>query len=174
MPPLDPIADADWPSQIDDMLPGFAGKLNVYRTMAHHPALLRAWANLRHHLVLESSLPADLQELVILRTGHRWGSAYEWAHHVVRGRQAGLSEARIESARTEPVNAEGADALVLSAVDELLDGGRLSSEIVARLQAVAGKAGVLDLMATVGMYSTLAFILKSFETPLEPDIAAQT
>lgn len=168
--PLPPISDADWPTEIEDMLLGFAGKLNVYRTMAHHPALLRAWTNLRNHLVLGTSLPADLQELVILRTGHRWGSDYEWAHHVVRGRQAGLSEARIEAARA---SAEGADGLVLGAVDELFDKGRLSGETFARLEAIVGKTGVLDLMATVGMYTNLAFILNSFDTPLEPEIAAQ-
>ncbi len=44
-----PLSDSDWPAEISDMLPGFAGKLNVYRTMAHHPALLRAWSDLREH-----------------------------------------------------------------------------------------------------------------------------
>lgn len=39
-----PLTDADWPHEIDDLRDGFAGALNVYRLMAHHPALLRAWA----------------------------------------------------------------------------------------------------------------------------------
>jgi len=41
--PCPPFADEDWPSEIADMRDGFAGALNVYRTMAHHPALLKAW-----------------------------------------------------------------------------------------------------------------------------------
>ncbi len=42
--PCPPISDAEWPEAIAEMKTGFAGALNVYRTMAHHPALLKAWA----------------------------------------------------------------------------------------------------------------------------------
>ncbi len=56
--PCPPIADADWPALIAEMRTGFAGALNVYRTMAHHPELLRAWAPLRQHVVKDSALGA--------------------------------------------------------------------------------------------------------------------
>ena len=61
---------------------GFAGQLNVYRTMAHHPALVRAWAPMRQHVVKDTALGLERSEVVILRTGHRMGSAYEWAHRL--------------------------------------------------------------------------------------------
>ena len=57
-----PIGDQDWPRDITDMLSGFAGGLNVYRTMAHHPALLRAWSDLREHVVNQTSLGAERSE----------------------------------------------------------------------------------------------------------------
>lgn len=66
--PLPPISDADWPQEIADLSGGFAGQLNVYRTMAHDPALLRAWAGLRQHIVRDSALGLELVEVVILRT----------------------------------------------------------------------------------------------------------
>lgn len=59
----------------------FVGALNVYRTMAQHPALLTAWAPLRQYVVKESALGAVGSELVILRAAHRMGSDYEWTHH---------------------------------------------------------------------------------------------
>ena len=37
-----PVKENEWPSEIDDMKSSFADKLNVYRSMAHHPNLLRA------------------------------------------------------------------------------------------------------------------------------------
>lgn len=175
MTALPPLSDAEWPPELADLLDGFAGKLNVYRVMAHHPALVRAWETLRNHIVLCNALTPQQQEIVILRAGRRWGSAYEWAHHVVRGRAAGLSDERIGQVRAEPgaVAAGQGDDLLIAAVDDLMDEGRLQpARLEALLQAV-GKAGVLDLMATVGMYSTLAFILNTFETPIEPQIAAQ-
>ncbi len=69
-PGLAPVADADWPAEIAP-LRQTAGRLNVYRVMAHHPPLLAAWQSLRDHVVLRSSLPGPLLELAILRVGHR-------------------------------------------------------------------------------------------------------
>ena len=106
--PLPPISDADWPEEIADMTGGFAGKLNVYRTMAHDPALLRAWTDLRQHVVLESALGLELVEVVILRTGVRLNSRYEWQQHISRARKVGFDDARIAAVR-EMILAERED-----------------------------------------------------------------
>ena len=170
--PMLPVADEDWPDSVADMRSGFAGGLNVYRVMAHHPALLKAWSDLREHVVNQTSLGRDRSEVVILRTGVRLGSAYEWAQHVVRARKCGLDDTRIRSMRGAPDQMAPADALLARAVDELLDSAELTPATKARLMAEIGAEGALDLIATVGFYSTLAFILKSFATPLDDDIAA--
>lgn len=174
-PLLPPLTDAEWPGEIAHLLPGFAGRLNVYRVMAHNPALLAAWERLRNHVVLESALTPQQSEVVILRTGHRWEAPYEWAHHVVRGRATGLSEARIDAARQDPAawEAGSEDAALMAAVDALLDHGKLSAAQLADLQARIGTTAVIDVMATVGMYTTLAFLVQTFATPIEPEIAAQ-
>lgn len=44
----------------------FAGGLNIYRTMTHHPNLLRAWAPMRQHLVKDTALGPECSEVVIL------------------------------------------------------------------------------------------------------------
>jgi 4-carboxymuconolactone decarboxylase len=175
MPVLPPLSDAEWPPELADLLKGFAGNLNVYRVMAHHPALVRAWTDLRNHIVTANTLSPQQQEIVILRAGHRWGSAYEWAHHVVRGRAAGLDDARIAHARAprDRLHSDAIDDLLMTAVDHLIDDGRLPITLRETLMVRIGAKAVLDLMATVGMYSTLAFILQTFETPIEPDIALQ-
>ena len=175
MPVLPPLADAEWPPELADLLKGFAGGLNVYRVMAHHPALLRAWTGLRDHIVTANALTPQQQEIVILRAGFRWGSAYEWAHHVVRGRAAGLTESRITHARAakDRLRDDDIDDLFMAAVDHLMDSGQLPITLRETLMARIGAKGVLDLMATVGMYSTLAFILKTFEVPIDAGIADQ-
>lgn len=169
---LDPIDDADWPTEITDLRDGFAGSLNIYRVMAHHPRLVRAWTTFRQHVVKDNSLSPRLQEIAILRAGHRWGSEYEWAHHVHRGRLVGLTDLEIERARA-PTD-DGADdlGLVISAVDQLLGGGGLQGSMLDRLCAEVGKQGVLDLFATVGMYTTLAFIANTFDPPIDPSVLA--
>lgn len=169
----EPLKDDEWPSELVDMLPGFAGDLNVYRTMAHHPALLRAWTDIREHIVNHSALGKELLEVVILRTGYRLKSDYEWSQHVVRARRSGLSDERILSLRGPKDAMDDADRTLCEAVDELFEFSKLRPDTLARLVADHGKAAAFDLMATVGFYSTLGFILSTFETPLDDGIRAK-
>lgn len=168
--PCQPLTDDQWPAEIMDMRSGFAGSLNVYRTMAHHPALLRAWAPLRQHIVRESALGAVRSELVILRAAHRMRSDYEWAHHVSRARALGISNTRIQAMRAFP---EGEDGLIAQAVDRLFDERRLPSDIEQAISHAFGKQAVFDLVATVGFYSVLGFILKTYDTPLDEAVARE-
>ncbi|MER9560327.1 carboxymuconolactone decarboxylase family protein [Mesorhizobium sp. M0323] len=167
--PCPPLTDEEWPTEIADMKAGFAGTLNVYRTMAHHPALLKAWAPLRQHVVKDSALGAVRSELVILRSAHRMGSDYEWAHHVSRARALGISDARIRAMRGSP---DGEDGLIARAVDALFDGFRLPAGLERALSAAIGTQAVIDLMATVGFYSVLGYILLTYNTPIDEAVAA--
>lgn len=173
LPTFDPIPDACWPGDIAELRDGFAGSLNVYRTMAHHPDLLRAWSGLREHVVNRSALGRQLAEVVILRTGHRLGSDYEWQQHVVRARKHGLADSRILSLKGPVEDMHTEDAVLCRAVDELFAHHRLSPASTAAVADLGGEEAVFDLLATVGFYSTLGFILNSFDTPLDADIAAE-
>ncbi len=165
-----PLSDAEWPEDIADMKDGFAGGLNVYRVMAHHPALLRAWADLRNHIVNESVLKPDQREIVILRAGHRLNAAYEWAHHISRAHALGMDEARVSSISGAVAAMEPADATLAAAVDNLIDHACLAAPACAELEQLIGPQGVLDVIATVGFYTTLAFIVKSFDVPIDANI----
>lgn len=168
--PCLPIADTDWPAEIADMRQGFAGQLNVYRTMAHHPDLLRAWAPLRQHIVKDMALTPQQSEVVILRTGLRLGSAYEWAHHISRARAVGLSDPRIAAIRGMP---EGEDGLLVRAVDAIFDHHRLPPDMEAELARAFGRHGVFDIIATVGFYRILGTILMTYDTPVDAAIVAE-
>lgn len=168
---LAPIGDADWPEDIDDMRTGFAGGLDVYRTMAHHPALLRAWADLREHIVNRTALGPVRAEAVILRCGHRLNAPYEWSSHILRARRVGMSDARIAALAGPLEEIAAEDRLLAEAVDLLLDTARLPEPVAQTLAAEVGTEGLLDLMATVGFYSTLGFLLNTAATPLDADIA---
>lgn len=165
-----PIDNADWPEAIAEMKDGFAGALNVYRTMAHHPALLKAWAPLRQHVVKDGALGPVRSELVILRAACRMGSAYEWAHHVSRARALGMGDARIAAMRGSP---DGEDGLIAQAVDALFDEKRLPPALERKLAAAFGREAVFDLMATVGFYSVLGYLLMTYDTPIDPAVALE-
>lgn len=168
IPHIGPLDDAAWPEPIADLRDGFAGALNVYRTMAHHPALLRAWAPLRQHLVKDTALGPENAEVVVLRTGVRLGSAYEWAHHVSRARALGMDDARIKAIRDTP---QMQDALLVQSVDAIVDTHILPDPLVRRLTATYGQEAVFDIIATVGFYTVLGTILKTYNVPLDTAIA---
>jgi len=167
---LAPLTDDDWPEALSHLRNSFVGRGNVYRVMAHHPELLGAWSGLRKHVVTENALGNERIEVVILRVAHRLNAAYEWDHHVVRGRKAGLSDSRIRTLRGSADEMAPDDALLARAVDALVDEARLPQPLQAELSERLGATGVLDLIATVGFYTTLAFIVKSFGTPLDADV----
>lgn len=172
-PKFPPVQDADWPAEAADLRDGFAGRLNVYRTMAHHPELLNAWAPLRQHVVLDNVLGAQLSEVVILRTGVRLGSSYEWGHHVSRARACGMEDARIASIKGAPEDMAPLDGLLAGAVDQLFDAKRLSDDTQAKIAQALGEKAIFDVIATVGFYSTLGYMLMSCGTPLDEDISAE-
>ena len=60
-----------------------------------HPGLFARWLPFGGKL-LAGRLPARDRELLVLRTGWRCRSEYEWAQHVVVGRAAGLTDEEIE------------------------------------------------------------------------------
>ncbi len=62
------------------------------------------------------------------------------------------------------------DALLARMVDDLLDTGRIAHVRVAAFRALAGKAALLDLIATVGFYTTLGAMLTTFDVPLDAGI----
>ena len=167
---LKPLSDSDWPDSITEMKSGFAGNLNVYRTMAHHPDLLRAWETLREHIVNQTALGSQLSEVVILRTGHRLGSNYEWAQHIDRARKRGLKDKRIASIAGPLADMDPDDILLCCAVDELIDENRISNGSAAAVIAQFGKTALFDLIATVGFYATLGWIVLTCDVPLDEDV----
>lgn len=167
---LSPISDDDWPEAIRDLNQGFAGALNVYRVMAHHPQLLRAWAPLRQHIVKDTALGPERSEIVILRVGVRLGSSYEWAHHVSRARALGMSDERIAAVVHMP---EGEDGLLVQAVDAILDAHRLPQGLEADLAGIIGREAVLDLLATVSFYSLLGSLLMTYNVAVDDKVAEE-
>lgn len=55
--------------------------LNNFRTLAHHPKLLKRWLVFGSHILGKYSLSPRDRELAILRVGWLCKVEYEWAQH---------------------------------------------------------------------------------------------
>jgi alkylhydroperoxidase family enzyme len=155
------------------MRPGGTGPVfHIFTTLARHPDLLKRWLVFGNHVLVQSSLPAREREILILRTGWRCRSEYEWAQHRVIGRAAGLSDAEIEgiAAGTEAPGWSDADRLLLRAADELHDDACLSDPTWRALAARYDDRQLLDLIFTVGQYTLVSMALNSLGVPLDPGL----
>jgi alkylhydroperoxidase family enzyme len=173
---LAPLPPADWDESLHEIRDRLGRPLNIHSLMAHHPALFRAWIPFRYHITSENSLSPRQRELVILRVSALCGSEYEWQHHVERGRQAGLSEAEIQSAALDANESHlsESDQMLMAAVDHLVKDFRLPPELREQMLAHFDKTQVLDVMAITGGYLVLGFMLNTFDVPMESDFAAES
>ena len=74
---------------------GAPRELNIFRTLAHNEVLSKGFLQLGGHLLGGGVLPVREREIVILRTGFRSGSEYEFGQHTRIGRRGGLTEEEI-------------------------------------------------------------------------------
>lgn len=70
---------------------------NIFKALGNNPQLLRAYLRLGNGLWNHCGLDLQTRELVILRSAQNQGSEYEWHQHVRIGREAGLSDERINA-----------------------------------------------------------------------------
>jgi 4-carboxymuconolactone decarboxylase len=146
------------------------GARNVVTTLLRHPLLFRLWAPLSGGLLYGSLLPHRDRELLILRTASNCHADYEWAHHVVIGKQAGLTDEEIERVRNGPTDESWStdDAVLLTAADELHNDSHISDTTWAALAARYDEKQLIELPILVGQYHMVAFTLNCFGVEIEP------
>ena len=141
---------------------------NVLSTLVRHPKLTRAYLRFSSYLLYGSTLPPRIREQIILRVAHRRGCEYEWAHHVEIGKEAGLSNADIEAARTGQ-SKDAFDSALMNAVDELDEKTNISDRTWAALGERLDEQQRMDLVFTTGNYIALAMALNTFGVEVEDD-----
>jgi alkylhydroperoxidase family enzyme len=146
--------------------------LNALGTLAHHPALTRAYHGFNGHILFSSTLTPRQRELLVLRVAAVRESAYEWAQHVVLAGDAGLEPDEIERVAAGP-DAPGwstLDRALIAAVDELVEDALVADDTWAILAGELDEQQLMDLVFTVGAYDLLAMAFRSFGVELDEDL----
>jgi alkylhydroperoxidase family enzyme len=187
-PRIAPIPPREWPPEMRDALDALAppdprhplpGRradrpkgLNVLGTMAHHPALTKAFHTFNGHVQFATTLSVRQRELLVLRVAAVRRAGYEWAQHVVQGLDAGLDDDEITRIAEGPAAGGWSplDRAILAAVDELIADARITAGTWKVLTAELDIRQVMDLVFTVGAYDALAMALRSFGVELDEDL----
>jgi 4-carboxymuconolactone decarboxylase len=178
-PRIAPVPAEAIPAEVSEILarlpPGAPAAF--FRTLAHHPALLRAWTEFGNHVVGRSTLPARDRELLILRVSWHCGSTYVFAAHLARARAAGIGDTELERVQDAPgatppraaSPASAGDALLLRAADELWAESSLRDETWSLLRARYSLPQLLDLVFTVGQYQLVSAVTNALRIAPEAD-----
>ncbi|MCL4766832.1 MAG: carboxymuconolactone decarboxylase family protein [Hyphomicrobiaceae bacterium] len=139
-----------------------------FLALIRSPEIFKAADHLGRYLRFQSPVPAKLKELAILVTARRWTQQYEWHAHRQVAMHAGLApetaDAIAEGRRPDRL-ADDEDA-IYAFCSELHANGAVCDRTYARVTALFGDQGAIDLCAICGHYSLLAMILNVARTPL--------
>lgn len=142
--------------------------LHILTVMAHHPTLLGPFIEWATALALHGELPKRAQEILALRAARLCRSEFEWGHHVVYGRAAGLTDDEIARIGTgDRTGWPAYEAVLIDATDELVSGFDLSDATWARLRTDYSDAQLAEIPFVVGQYTMLSMFANGLGVPLE-------
>jgi 4-carboxymuconolactone decarboxylase len=123
----------------------------------HSPELLSRGQKLGLYARFQSSLPQRLSELCILIIAAHWKAEGEWVDHAPIARDLGVETDALEALRQGlPAKFRNADeAAAYELAQELLNSRNVSDATYARVKAVLGERGILDVVAVLGYYTSL-------------------
>lgn len=172
-PRITPL-EGEWHKLISQEYNGFKKTsndkiLNIFKTIARYPKLLKNWYPFFLHVATSSRLPKRDREIIILRIGWLCQSEYEWSQHVAVAREIGFNEEELERITKGP-NAKGwskFEKTLLHAVDELYTDAFISDNTWKVLSEKYNDRKLMDLIFTVGEYNLVSMFLNTIGVQLE-------
>lgn len=145
---------------------------NILMTIAHQPSLLGPFLGFAAALAGRGALPRRESELLALRAAWNCQSVFEWGHHVLYAKGAGLDDGEIAAIAIGP-DAGGwspGDHALLQAADELHDAKNISDATWRELSERWDSGQLVEIAFVVGNYTMLSMVANSTQVPLEPGL----
>lgn len=167
-PRIEPLPEREWTDELGELIdqnwsaPPPGNRNNLYRTLARHPELFRAWSEFGR-VLLNGRLPARDRELLVLRTAWLTQCRFEWAFHVPLALRVGISAEEIDRVVEDPGTSrwDDGDAALLGAVDDLIHHAVIGEERWHRLRARYDDAQLMEIPVVVGQYQLVAYLTNS-------------
>lgn len=172
-PRVKPLQDSEFNEEQKELVKTLSrnGKVfNIFRTLLHYPVLFKNWLKYANYVLSKkSTLSARDREIAILRIGWLCRAEYEWAQHVIIGKQAGITDDEIKCIAQGP-DAPGwsaFDAAIVRAADELHKDKIVSDATWKKLSERYNEQQLMDLVFAVGQYNMVSMVLNTFGVQLD-------
>jgi 4-carboxymuconolactone decarboxylase len=132
------------------------------------PPLAQRVADLGSYLRFEGLLPGADRELAICAVARELGAQYEWSAHAPIALREGTRPEAVEVIRTlGPLAAlTPREGLIVEVARTLYRLHALPEGLFERARTELGPPQLTELVALVGYYGLIAFVLAAFEVPL--------
>jgi AhpD family alkylhydroperoxidase len=127
--------------------------------LLNSPRLAAGWEHLFTVIRQQTSVPARLRELVILRIAVLNGADYEFQAHVPHALQAGMAQEAIDALKKNAAVLEGVDQLVIRYTDALTRELNAPDELFDELRKHFDDKTLVELTATIAGYNMVSRFL---------------
>jgi alkylhydroperoxidase family enzyme len=153
-----------------DGLKGAGFPRNVLGTIMHNPdtfgPFLEFWVSAKSSM----SLSVREQELVILRMAVLYASDYVWKHHVLVGREFGVTDAELDMLESGEFAhfASMRERALLALTDELVENRTIQRGAWDTFAHELDERALVDLVSLVSQYVFFALMNNAFQVAIEP------
>ena len=144
---------------------------NMFKAVAHVPALASAFAGLLKALLNDGALPGWYKELIATRMSVLCDSQYAVRAHAISAKQKGASDEQIEGTKTDPEKGPFTPAGKLGfrcAARIHASGHDLDDELYAKLKALYTDAQIVELVAAASIFEFFPRFVDGLRIPITP------
>jgi 4-carboxymuconolactone decarboxylase len=168
LPPIPPEQlSADQQAAVDELVAGKRGAvIGPFIATLRSPELTRRLQRLGEYVRFNAALPEKLREMAILLTAREWRQGFEWQVHAPIAAAAGVAEETVTAIADgrRPASLDPEEEIVYSVWTELHRTHGVSDATWDAAVAAFGEQGIVDLVALIGYYTTLAMIMNAAQT----------
>ncbi len=135
-----------------------------YTAYIRNPEYMRLHRSVAIYL-RNNSLPGRLRQMLVLRTIKHWGAKYPWVVQVRASLKEGLEQSIIDAIDKgrAPALTSPQDMAAFEFCRELLETKQVSDATYKRAVELFGEAGVVDIVVTIGSFTTTALTANAFD-----------
>jgi len=143
------------------------GTMNFAAVLVHHPEFYAVFMPLIAKVIAGTNLPPHDRQILVMRTLALCDEEYEARHHAMISQTAGLDAATIVAASGTKTELSGFDATLTQAAADLVRTQRIGDATWNALAQTYSQVQLMEVVALVGTYVTMAMLTKSFGIQLE-------
>ncbi len=139
--------------------------LHLYQMLLNSPPIAKGWLNHLTGIRLNSSLPGDLRELIIMRVAVLNKAPYEADQHAPIALKEGVSQAQLDELNTWKSSTlfDDRTRAVLAYTDAMTRDIQVDDAVFEAIRSHFSKREVVELTATIATYNMVSRFLEALQ-----------